>query len=98
MPTSFPVDLFNGIVITLQGLWFYQTAFTLYGPMMPNGCLLKGDQIMCRSKESEIRGELLANFQLFSLVLGVLVATVGAYLFAHSFKTHSDHRHTPEDG
>ncbi|XP_027182875.1 transmembrane protein 45A-like [Coffea eugenioides] len=100
MPTSFPVDLFNGIVITLQGLWFYQTAFTLYGPMMPNGCWLKADQIACRSKESEIRGELLANFQLFSQVLGVLVATIGAYCFAHSVNSHTDLRssQTPEDG
>lgn len=100
MPTSFPVDLFNGIVITLQGLWFYQTAFTLYGPMMPNGCWLKADQITCRSKESEIRGELLANFQLFSQVLGVLVATVGAYCFAHSANGQTDLRssQTPAHG
>lgn len=84
MPTSFPVDLFSGIVITLQGLWFYQTAFTLYGPMMPDGCLLERDHIVCHSKESEVRGELLANFQLFSLVLGVLVATIGAYCHADS--------------
>ncbi|KAH7836042.1 hypothetical protein Vadar_032230 [Vaccinium darrowii] len=48
-PTSFPVDLCNGIGITLQGLWFYQTAFTLYGPMMPSGCQLKGDKILCHS-------------------------------------------------
>ncbi|CAI9095141.1 OLC1v1031017C1 [Oldenlandia corymbosa var. corymbosa] len=92
MPTNFPVDLFCGIAITLQGLWFYQTAFTLYGSMMPNGCLLKGDKIMCRSTDSEVRGELLANFQLFSQVLGVLVATVGAYCYIQSSHSHSDLR------
>ncbi|GLU05314.1 hypothetical protein SLE2022_224190 [Rubroshorea leprosula] len=83
-PTSFPVDLCSGIAITLQGLWFYQTALTLYGPMMPDGCQLKGNSIICRSADSEIRGELLANFQLFALVLGVLVAVVGSYVFAVS--------------
>ncbi|KAK4422471.1 Transmembrane protein 45B [Sesamum alatum] len=82
MPTSFPVDLFSGIAITLQGLWFYQTAFTLYGPMMPTGCRLKENEIMCRSTEHEVHGELLANFQLFVLVFGVLVAVTGAYIYA----------------
>ncbi|KAJ8754306.1 hypothetical protein K2173_002757 [Erythroxylum novogranatense] len=84
IPTSFPVDLSNGVAITLQGLWFYQSALTLYGPMMPEGCRLKGDQIRCRSKDTEVRGELLANFQLFSLLLGVLIAVVVAYGFLTS--------------
>ncbi|CAN1154389.1 Transmembrane protein 45B [Linum perenne] len=84
LPTSFPVDLSNGIGMTLQGLWFYQTAFSLYGPMMPNGCDLKEDHIVCESAVSRVRGELLANFQLFSLVLGVLVAVVVSYAYAAS--------------
>ncbi|XP_073051043.1 uncharacterized protein [Primulina eburnea] len=81
-PTSFPVDLCSGIAITLQGLWFYQTAFALYGPMVPEGCWLQDNEITCRSTEHEIHGELLANFQLFVLVFCVLVAVVGAYIFA----------------
>ncbi|XP_057963859.1 uncharacterized protein LOC131155002 [Malania oleifera] len=92
IPTSFIVDLCSGIAITLQGLWFYQTAFTLYGPMMPDGCRLKENMISCHSSESQVRGELLANFQLFSLVLGVLVAVVGSYGFAVSRFGHSDLR------
>lgn len=83
-PTSFPVDLCNGIAMTLQGLWFYQTAFTLYGPMMPQGCGLKGNSVVCRSADFEVSGEFLANFQLFSLVLAVLVCVVGSYVFAAS--------------
>ncbi|XP_062147007.1 uncharacterized protein LOC133854755 [Alnus glutinosa] len=92
LPTSFPVDLCSGIAITLQGLWFYQTAFTLYGPMMPDGCRIKENEISCHSADSEVRGELLANFQLFSLVLGVLVAVVGSYGFAASRYGHSELR------
>lgn len=92
LQTSFPVDLCSGIAITLQGLWFYQTAFTLYGSMMPDGCQLKDSLISCHSTDSEVRGELLANFQLFSLVLGVLVAVVGSYVFAASRYGHSDLR------
>ena len=84
VPTSFPVDLSNGIAITLQGLWFYQTAFTLYGPMMPEGCRLKENNVSCHSPDSEVRGELLANFQLFAIVLMVLISVVGAYAFAAS--------------
>ncbi|WZZ15974.1 hypothetical protein YC2023_109063 [Brassica napus] len=83
-PTSFPVDLCNGIAMTLQGLWFYQTAFTLYGPMMPQGCGLKGNSVVCRSVDSVVSGEFLANFQLFSLVLAVLACVVGSYVFAAS--------------
>ncbi|CAA6669534.1 unnamed protein product [Spirodela intermedia] len=71
LPASFPADLCNGVAISLQGLWFYQTAFVLYD-----------DQITCHSPGSETRGELLANFQLFSLVLLVLVVVVGLYTVA----------------
>lgn len=92
LPTSFPVDLCSGIAITLQGIWFYQTAFTLYGPMMPDGCKLKDGMVACHSADNEVRGELLANFQFFSIVLGVLVAVVGGYCFVASRFGHSDLR------
>ncbi|RZC84668.1 hypothetical protein C5167_047453 [Papaver somniferum] len=92
IPTSFALDLSSGISITLQGLWFYQTAFTLYGPMMPEGCLLKGDNIVCKSPSNQVRGELLANFQLFSLVFGVFAGVLGFYGFAASRYGHSDLR------
>lgn len=100
LPTSFPLDLSNGIAITLQGLWFYQTAFSLYGPMIPDGCQLKNDQIICRSAASQVRGELLANFQLFALVLGVFVAVAILYDFLESKYGHSDIRslHVAQDG
>ncbi|XP_047974899.1 transmembrane protein 45B-like [Salvia hispanica] len=81
MPTSFPADLCSGMAMTLQGLWFYQTAFTLYGSMMPDGCLLKDNEVKCHSPEHEIRGELLANFQLFIQAFSVLVAVAGAYIY-----------------
>ncbi|CAL0314197.1 unnamed protein product [Lupinus luteus] len=84
MPTSFPVDLTNGIAIALQGIWFYQTAFVLYGPMLPNGCRVRDNMIACHSKESEVRGELLANFQLFIAVFVVLAGTTASYVFAAS--------------
>lgn len=90
-PNSFPVDLCSGIAITLQGLWFYQTAFTLYGLMMPDGCRLKDNAIHCLP-DNEVRGQLIANFQLFSLVLGVLIAVVGLYNFAASRYGNSDLR------
>ncbi|KAF5203631.1 transmembrane protein 45B [Thalictrum thalictroides] len=91
-PTSFPVDLAGGISLTLQGLWFYQTAFTLYGPMMPAGCHLKGDTISCQSPDNEVRGALLANFQLFAMVFGIFVAVGGSYIFATSKYGHPDLR------
>lgn len=47
---------------------------------------------MCHPVETQIRGESLANFQLFSLILGVLIAVVGCYGFAVSRFGHSDLR------
>lgn len=82
MPNNFAIDLSIGIAMTLQGLWFYQTAFSLYGPSMPDGCNLKDDKIVCNSADLEVRGLLLANFQLYSLVFGVMIAVVSAYGFA----------------
>ena len=82
MPTSFPADLCSGIAITLQGLWFYQTAFTLYGPMMPAGCKVEENEVTCSSHDHEVHGLLLANVQLFGLVFLVLVGAVGSYIFA----------------
>lgn len=100
MPTSFPADICSGIAVTLQGLWFYQTAFTLYGPMMPEGCLLKGDEISCHSTEYEVQGELLANFQLFLQVFCVLLSVVGAYVYAERRYGDLDliNSDAPEDG
>ncbi|KAG9131566.1 hypothetical protein Leryth_015115 [Lithospermum erythrorhizon] len=100
MPTSFPIDLCNGISTTLQGLWFYQTAFTLYGPMMPHGCELKGDEIICRTEDNEVRGELFANVQLFALIFIVLSGVMGAYIFAASRYRGLENRdsHVPIDG
>ncbi|ERN15675.1 hypothetical protein AMTRI_Chr03g144620 [Amborella trichopoda] len=81
-PTSFPADLASGLAITLQGLWFYQTAFSLYGPMMPEGCHLKNNAISCRNREQEAYGESLANLQFFGLVFLTLLGALGAYGFA----------------
>lgn len=91
-PTSFHVDLASGISITLQGLWFYQTAFTLYGPMMPLGCNLdeENNDIKCRAHDSEVRGELLANLQFFYLVFLVLLYVIGSYALAAKWYGHPE--------
>lgn len=81
MPNNFAIDLSIGIVMTLQGLWFYQTAFSLYGLSMPDGCNLKDNKVVCNSADHEVRGLLLANFQLYSLIFGVMIAVVSAYGF-----------------
>lgn len=52
--------------------------------MMPDGCQLKASKVSCHSTDKEVRGMLLANFQLFSMVLAILVAVVVAYGYAAS--------------
>lgn len=54
MQTSFAADLSSGKAIALQGFWFSQTAFTLYGPSMPDGCRLKDNGISCFSADHEV--------------------------------------------
>uniref|UniRef100_A0A0D9XUA9 Uncharacterized protein n=1 Tax=Leersia perrieri TaxID=77586 RepID=A0A0D9XUA9_9ORYZ len=89
LPSSFPVDAASGAAVALQGLWFYQTAFTLYGPMLPAGCRRDGDgHIDCPSHAAQERAEQLANFQLFGLVFlvsGYVIAcfAVAAARFGH---------------
>lgn len=50
--------------------------------MMPKGCQFKGTGILCHSVDSEVRGQLLANFQLFALVFCVLGGVAVLYGFA----------------
>ncbi|CAM0873990.1 unnamed protein product [Alopecurus aequalis] len=83
LPESFPADLAGGVLITLQGLWFYQTAFTLYGSMLPEGCHRDADgNIECHGHAAGERAEQLANFQLFAYVFLVFAYTLGCYVIA----------------
>ena len=91
LPGSFPVDLASGVLIALQGLWFYQTAFTLYGPMLPAGCARDaGGHIECRARATQERAEQLANFQLFGLVFLAFVYALGCYAVAAARHGHRD--------
>lgn len=89
-PASFSVDIASGASIALQGLWFYQTALTLYGPMMPRGCSLEGSDIVCHSHDSQVRGELIANLQFFYLVFLIFVYVLGCYAISAFRYGHPD--------
>ncbi|PVH34516.1 hypothetical protein PAHAL_8G236200 [Panicum hallii] len=91
LPGSFPVDLASGVLIALQGLWFYQTAFTLYGPMLPRGCARDADgHVECRARAAQERAEQLANFQLFGLVFLAFVYVLVCYAVAAARCGHPD--------
>ncbi|CAN6381840.1 unnamed protein product [Urochloa humidicola] len=91
LPESFPADLASGVLIALQGLWFYQTAFTLYGPMLPKGCARDADgHIDCHLRAAQERAEQLANFQLFGLVFLAFVFVVVCYAVAAARHGHPD--------
>ncbi|KAL6654243.1 hypothetical protein ACP70R_007708 [Stipagrostis hirtigluma subsp. patula] len=91
LPESFPVDLATGVLMVLQGLWFYQTAMTLYGPMLPTGCARDKDtHIDCRDRAAQERAELLANFQLFGLVFLAFVYVLGCYAVAAARHGHPE--------
>jgi hypothetical protein len=90
-PESFLIDLSGGFVITLQGLWFYQTAYTLYGPLMPTGChLLPSSDIHCDAPEFEIRGQSLGNSQLSAHIFGLLAIVLTFYAVAARVWGHHD--------
>nr|CAB3492002.1 unnamed protein product [Digitaria exilis] len=88
VPTSFPSDLAAGVLIAVQGMWFYQTAFTLYGPMLPTGCDRLFDspdadaRIECHAGAALERAEMLADFQLFGIMFVVFVYVLGCYAIA----------------
>ncbi|KAF8749746.1 hypothetical protein HU200_012545 [Digitaria exilis] len=88
VPTSFPSDLAAGVLIAAQGMWFYQTAFTLYGPMLPTGCDRLFDspdadaRIECHAGATLERAEMLADFQLFGIMFVVFVYVLGCYAVA----------------
>lgn len=88
-PRSFPIDLGSSVALTMQGAWFYQTAFSLYGSMVPAGCRHESTGIECDSSDSEERGQTLANVQLALhmssiLILVAVVYGVCARLWGHS--------------
>ncbi|KAH0448547.1 hypothetical protein IEQ34_022347 [Dendrobium chrysotoxum] len=97
LPENLAVDFSSGVCITLQGLWFYQTAFTLYGPMMPKGCRLDDNDIKCITRDSQVRGQFLANIQLFSLVFLVFVYVIGCYTVAVSRYGHPELKRLHEE-
>ncbi|MCL7039870.1 hypothetical protein MKW94_009760 [Papaver nudicaule] len=76
------------LLVVLIGLCIISTVSVAFIPT--KGCSLNGDSIVCKSPDDQVRGELLANFQLFSLVFGVFVGVVGFYGFAASRYGHSD--------
>eukprot|EP00850_Spirogloea_muscicola_P005606 SM000026S08855 [mRNA] locus=s26:145607:147344:+ [translate_table: standard] len=79
-PTSFLVDLGGAMAVTLQGLWFYQTALTLYGSMIPKGCrTLPSSDVECTSPAAEERGQSLANLLFSAHVMSVLVGVILVY-------------------
>jgi hypothetical protein len=88
LPASFPADLGAGVLIAVQGLWFYQAALVLYGPMLPAGCVRHFDsprsdaRIECHGGAAQERAEQLANFQLFGLVFLAFVYALGCYTVA----------------
>ncbi|KAL6908223.1 hypothetical protein ACP4OV_002393 [Aristida adscensionis] len=83
LPASFPADLAAGVLIALQGMWFYQTALTLYGPMLPAGCARDMDgHVECHARAAQERAEQLANFQLFGIVFVAFVYVLVCYAVA----------------
>ncbi|XP_044318714.1 transmembrane protein 45A-like [Triticum aestivum] len=96
LPASFPADLGTGVLITVQGLWFFQTGFTLYGPTLPAGCAHSFDapgadaHVECRDGPAQERAEHLAIFQLFGLVFLAFVYVLGCYAVAAARFGHQD--------
>ena len=70
---------------------FYQTAFSLYGPMLPDGCGQDADgSVDCHSRAAEERAEQLANLQLFGAVFLAFVYALGCYAVAAARHGHPD--------
>ncbi|CAM6028384.1 unnamed protein product [Sphagnum balticum] len=84
-PQKFVVDLTCSLALTLQGAWFYCTAYTLYGPLMPTGCMDRGGTIVCESDTAEKRGQVFAIVQLSVLVVCLWVLVLGTFAIVAHF-------------
>ncbi|GJP46445.1 hypothetical protein CLOM_g5730 [Closterium sp. NIES-68] len=78
-PHSFLLDAVGSAAIAMQGLWFWQTAMSLYGPFIPSGCHLEPDTVYCDSEASEHRGMALAVLQFIALLASTLVLALVYY-------------------
>lgn len=76
---SFLLDLMGATAVTLQGLWFFQIAYSLYGFLLPTGCTQKGDEFLCVSSDYEMRAMGLASIYFCLHIAGVLVFTLIFY-------------------
>ncbi|KAL6907757.1 hypothetical protein ACP4OV_001927 [Aristida adscensionis] len=91
LPASFPADLAAGVLLVLQGMWFYQTALTLYGPMLPAGCARDKDGLVdCPTHAAQERAEQLANFQLFGIVFLAFAYALACYAVAAARHGHPE--------
>ncbi|KAF7004984.1 hypothetical protein CFC21_099187 [Triticum aestivum] len=103
LPTSFAADLGTGALIAVQGMWFFQTGFTLYGPTLPAGCARSfaapgaDAHVECPDGAVLERAEQLANLQLFGLVFLVFVYVLGCYSVATARFGHPDLTTTTND-
>ncbi|CAI6000708.1 unnamed protein product [Closterium sp. NIES-64] len=79
MPHSFLLDAVGSGAIVLQGLLFWQTAMSLYGPMVPAGCYLGPDTVHCDSDANEHRAMALAVLQFIALLACTLVLSLAYY-------------------
>jgi hypothetical protein len=68
-------------------------AFTLYGPLMPEGCIDDHDEIVCEGDSFEARGESVAHIQLAVLVPCLWVLLLVAYGVAAHFWGHPEIYH-----
>ncbi|KAH8942467.1 hypothetical protein BDL97_14G100900 [Sphagnum fallax] len=89
-PQSFALDLAAGLALTLQGAWFYCTAYTLYGPLMPTGCMANSDTIVCETDTAEKRGQVFANVQLSVLVVCLWILVLFTFAIAAHFYGHTE--------
>lgn len=78
-PQSFLIDIGGAVAVTMQGLWFWQTAFSMYGSLIPTGCTLGPDTLHCPRPADQLRAVALANLQLTLHIMCMLVVTLALY-------------------
>eukprot|EP00245_Coleochaete_scutata_P017708 TRINITY_DN8832_c0_g1_i1.p1 TRINITY_DN8832_c0_g1~~TRINITY_DN8832_c0_g1_i1.p1 ORF type:complete len:334 (-),score=36.52 TRINITY_DN8832_c0_g1_i1:775-1776(-) len=93
-PSSFNLPLLRAMSMVLQGTWFWQTAFSIFGgpAFVTDGCKWAegpGDEvgIVCQSESHMHRGMALANLQFNWHLAVVLVGTLA--LFAYLMRKHN---------
>ncbi|PON45795.1 hypothetical protein TorRG33x02_327830 [Trema orientale] len=81
LPKSFMVSFVRSLSICFQGVWLVFMGIMLWTPgLLPEGCILKKDVVICSGEEALHRANSFINLQFGWFLIGIAIFGVSLYL------------------